>query len=75
MTSLIGIQDPLTLGNFGIFFENFNNEINIVKLSFFFANAHGIYYSHMYNKTDRKANRLSPSRLLRTANVSSVFPL
>ena len=36
-----------TLGNFGIFLKNFNNEVNIVKYSFFFANAHSIYYSHI----------------------------
>ena len=79
-TSLIGIQPPpppppLTLGNFGSFLENFKNEINIVTHSFFLANAHSIYYSHMYHKTDRKVNSFSPSRLLRKADVSLVFPL
>ena len=56
-TSLIGIQaPPSTLGNFGIFLETFNNGINIVTYSFFFALANSIYYSHMYIKTNRKAN-------------------
>ena len=52
-TSLIGIQNPTTQSNFGIFLENFNNEVNIVTYSFFFANAQIIYYSHIYNKTDQ----------------------
>ena len=48
-------------GNFGIFLENFNNEINIVTYSFFLANAQSIYYSRMYNKSDRKSNSFSPT--------------
>ena len=74
--SLIGIQNPSTLVNFGIFIENFNNQIKIVVYTFFIAHAYNsIYYSHMYNKTDRKVNSFSPSRLLREANVPLVFPL
>ena len=38
-----------------VLFQNFS------ETAFFFANGHNIYYSH---KTDRKANRLSPNRLL-----------
>ena len=30
------------------------NRPDLISHSFFFANAHSIYYSHMYNKTDRK---------------------
>ena len=63
-TSLIGIQNSPTLDNFGIYLENLNNEINMVMHSFFFANAQSIYYSHMYNKTDRKANSFSLIRPL-----------
>ena len=74
--SLIGIQNPSTLVNFGIFIENFNNQIKIVVYNFFIAHAYNsIYYSHMYNKTDRKVNSFSRSRLLREANVPLVFPL
>ena len=32
--------------------------------AFFFVNAHNIYYSHKFDKTNRKVNRLSPSYLL-----------
>ena len=74
-TSLIGIQpppSPMTLDDFGISFENFDNGINIVTYSFFFAKAHSIYYSHIYYKSDRKA---TPSQLLSKANVPSVSPL
>ena len=56
-------SSPPNLINFGIFLENFNNEINIVTYSFFFA------------KAQRKANRFSPSQLLWKASVPSVFPL
>ena len=35
-TSLIDIQSP-TLGNFEIFVETFNNEVNIVAYNIFFA--------------------------------------
>ena len=34
-----------------------------------------IGYSHKYNKSDSRANRHSPSRLLQKANVLSVSPL
>ena len=58
--SLIGLRYPQ--GNFGIFLETFNNEINLKTYSFFFAIAHNIYYFCKYNTTDRKAHRLSPCR-------------
>ena len=61
-TSLIGIQNS-PKGNFEMLLENFNNEINIVVQSFFFANTQSIYSSDIYNKIDRKANRFSPRRL------------
>ena len=61
-TSLIGIQNS-PKGNFEMLLENFNNEINIVVKSFFFANTQSIYSSDIYNKIDRKANRFSPRRL------------
>ena len=35
----------------------------VISNSFLTANAYNIYHSHMYNKTDRKANSLSPIRL------------
>ena len=61
-TSSIGIQNS-PKGNFEMLLENFNNEINIVAQSFFFANTQSVYYSDIYNKIDRKANRFSPRRL------------
>ena len=67
-TPLTAIQS-IPQGNFRIFLEDFNNEISIVSYSFFFANAHNIYYSPKSTKTDRKANRLSPRRLLLKANI------
>ena len=74
--SLVGIQNPSTLVNFRIFIETFNNQIKIVVYTFFIAHAcNSIYYSDMYNKTDRKVNSFSPSRLLWEANVPFVFPL
>ena len=72
-TSIIGIQNPPILGNFWIFLENFNNEINIVTYGFFFANAQSIYYSHVYNKADTKANSFSPNRLLWKTNAQMKF--
>ena len=60
--SLIGIQHSPIPGYFRNLTQNFNNEINIVTYSFFFAKVHSVYYSHKYNKTDRKANILLPSR-------------
>ena len=56
--------------------ENFNNQINIVAYTFFIAHAYNsIYYSRMYNKTDRKVNSFSPSRRSWKANAPLVFPL
>ena len=60
-TSLTGIQNPRYFRNF---LQNFNNKINIVTYSFFFANTYSICYFHMDNETDRKANSFSPTRLL-----------
>ena len=76
-TSLSGIQPlpPTILGNLGIFQQNFNNEIIIVTYSFCFVNVHSIYYSHMYDNTNRKTNSFAPSRLLWKATVPLVFPL
>ena len=34
----------------------------VISDSFLIANTYSIYYSHMYNKTDRKANGFSPIR-------------
>ena len=56
--------------NFGTFLENFNNKIDIMKYSF--ANTYNVYYSYKCKKTGRKANRLSPIRLLSKANVPVV---
>lgn len=67
------ISDPHT--PLPLYPSTFKNDNNIVTYSFFISNAHGIYYSHVYNKTDRKAKSFSPSRLLWKANVHLVFPL
>ena len=78
-TPLFGILNwhskPPTLGNFGIFLNNVNNEINIVTYSFFFTTANSIYYFHMYNITEWKTNSYLPGQLLWKANVPSMFPL
>ena len=34
----------------------------VISDSFLIANTYSIYYSHMYNKTDRRANGFSPIR-------------
>ena len=49
-TGLLSVLYPL--GNFGIFLENLNNEINIVTYNLFLF----LYYSHKYNKNDSEAN-------------------
>ena len=50
--------------------ENLDNVI-----AFVFANADNIYNSHKYDKTDRKANRVCPSRISWYAIVPPVFPV
>ena len=54
--------------------ENFNNEINIVTYSFFFANAQSIYYSHIYNETDVKSRtkKVSGWKLCNRETVSVI---
>ena len=44
-------------------------------IDFAFANAENIYNSHKYNKTDRKANRRYPSRILWYTVMPPVSPL
>ena len=80
-TSNFGLSSPtldvpnwhwIPLGNFEIFLEKVNNEIQIVTYNFFSLLMHtifNIYYFHKYNRTDRDANRLSSSR------VSSLYKI
>ena len=44
-------------------------------IDFVFANAENIYNSHKYNKTDRKAKRRYPSRILWYTIMPSVSSL
>ena len=47
----------------------------VISNSFLTANAYNIYYSHMYNKTDRKAIVFHQSDFLWKSIVTLVFPL
>ena len=54
-TSLINIQSYLWV----------ISEFSSIRFfSFFFVTAYSVYYSHMHYKTDRKATKFSPGRLM-----------
>ena len=54
--------------SFGFFLKN-PMRSTYWRTNVFFVKVYNNYCSHKYNKTDRKVNRISPSRLLRMANV------